>query len=77
MLHENEDVCVGCRTIIAPSDPDRVERGTMVWHGSCLKVRRMKIRLELQEQAKLLKGLGERSGDAQMKTLGDWGDECT
>ena len=62
MIKRSNDFCNGCHLEVAKGDPDRVERNG-VWHGTCLTIRRIKIRMQLQEQLKLLKGIGERTAD--------------
>ena len=40
--------CRGCFTVIAPHDPERVERKGKVWHYSCLRKARKLTQDELQ-----------------------------
>ena len=43
--------CKGCRLVVAPADPERVQKGLFIWHRSCL--RREEQREEV-EKRKLL-----------------------
>lgn len=65
-MREREEVCAGCFLVVAQGDRDAFQKGKKWFHSqSCL------VRRENHEHQK-----GEKE-TTHLKTVGDWGDECT